>query len=214
MSKLQLAIAMSLDGFVAGPDQSVENPLGIGGERLHEWAFELAAWREAHGLEGGEVNASEEIVKERSRTSAPRSWAATCSAATPARGRRTSRGTAGGATIRPSTTPSSCSRTTPASRSRCEGGTTFTFVTDGHRVGAGAGARGGGRQGHLARGRRRGRAAVPRGRPRRRDGDQSRPIFLGDGERLFEGLGAGNPRFVHTRTVDAPGVTHLKFVRA
>ena len=38
MSKLSLGITMSLDGYVAGPDQSVENPLGKGGEKLHEWA--------------------------------------------------------------------------------------------------------------------------------------------------------------------------------
>src|SRR3954471_12789340 len=56
---------MSLDGFVAGPSQSVENPLGSGGMRLHEWALELEAWRAAHGLEGGEVNASQQVVEER-----------------------------------------------------------------------------------------------------------------------------------------------------
>ena len=58
MSKLRLKISMSLDGFVAGPDQSVSDPLGKGGMRLHEWAFALAVFREAHGMEGGEVNAS------------------------------------------------------------------------------------------------------------------------------------------------------------
>src|SRR6186997_2298100 len=55
---------MSLDGFVAGPNQSVENPLGIGGERLHEWVVGLTAWRATHGLEGGEVNESSRVVKE------------------------------------------------------------------------------------------------------------------------------------------------------
>ena len=55
---------MSLDGFVAGPSQSVENPLGIGGMRLHEWALPLVAWRALHGLEGGEVNASTPVVEE------------------------------------------------------------------------------------------------------------------------------------------------------
>ncbi len=39
MAKLRFKISMSLDGFVAGSDQSVKNPLGIGGGRLHEWAF-------------------------------------------------------------------------------------------------------------------------------------------------------------------------------
>lgn len=44
VSRLRLKISMSLDGFVAGPDQSVDNPLGIAGMGLHQWAFPLAAW--------------------------------------------------------------------------------------------------------------------------------------------------------------------------
>src|SRR5689334_15416542 len=66
MSKLRFGISMSLDGFVAGPSQSVENPLGVGGGRLHEWAFALEAFREAHGMEGGEANASTKVVEENS----------------------------------------------------------------------------------------------------------------------------------------------------
>ena len=62
MSRVRLTIAMSLDGFVAGPEQSVEHPLGIGGMQLHAWAFALASWRKPHGLEGGEVNASSAVV--------------------------------------------------------------------------------------------------------------------------------------------------------
>src|SRR5918999_175299 len=54
MSKLRCHISISLDGFVAGPNQSEENPLGEGGERLHDWVVSLDAWREAHGHEGGE----------------------------------------------------------------------------------------------------------------------------------------------------------------
>ncbi|HEX5820976.1 MAG TPA: dihydrofolate reductase family protein [Solirubrobacterales bacterium] len=64
MSKVRVHIAVSLDGYVAGPNQSEENPLGEGGEALHEWAFDLKAWREPHGREGGEVNASSAIVEE------------------------------------------------------------------------------------------------------------------------------------------------------
>ena len=58
MSKLRVHISTSLDGFVAGRNQSEENPLGEGGEALHEWAFELKVMRDAHGMEGGTVNAS------------------------------------------------------------------------------------------------------------------------------------------------------------
>jgi hypothetical protein len=64
MAKLRFQISMSVDGFTAGPNQSEEHPLGIGGKQLHEWVFKLAAWREPHGLEGGEVNASTEFVEE------------------------------------------------------------------------------------------------------------------------------------------------------
>jgi dihydrofolate reductase len=60
---LRFRISISLDGFVAGPNQSEENPLGEGGEGLHEWAVELAAWRKPHGREGGEVNASTEVME-------------------------------------------------------------------------------------------------------------------------------------------------------
>jgi hypothetical protein len=64
MSNLRFRISLSLDGFVAGPNQSVENPLGVGGMRLHEWAFPLAIFREMHGLEGGEVNESTAVIAE------------------------------------------------------------------------------------------------------------------------------------------------------
>src|SRR6185295_3815755 len=62
--KLRFRIAISLDGYIAGAHQSVENPLGIGGMQLHEWAFALAAWRAPHGLEGGAVNASTSVLEE------------------------------------------------------------------------------------------------------------------------------------------------------
>ncbi len=64
MTKLRFRISMSLDGFVAGPNQSLEHPLGIGGDRLHEWVLPLAEWRAPHGLPGGEVNESSRVVQE------------------------------------------------------------------------------------------------------------------------------------------------------
>lgn len=64
MSKLRCHVSISLDGFLAGPNQSDENPLGEGGEQLHGWMFSLAAWRESHHKEGGEVNESTRILKE------------------------------------------------------------------------------------------------------------------------------------------------------
>jgi dihydrofolate reductase len=54
MGKVKAQISVSLDGYVAGPNQGEEHPLGEGGEALHEWAFKLAAWRAPHEREGGE----------------------------------------------------------------------------------------------------------------------------------------------------------------
>jgi dihydrofolate reductase len=64
MPKFKLQISMSLDGYVAGPNQSEAHPLGEGGMQLHEWAFALQAWRAPHGHEGGEVNASSAVMDE------------------------------------------------------------------------------------------------------------------------------------------------------
>src|SRR5260370_17764224 len=57
-------ISISLDGFVAGPNQSLDNPLGEGGLRLHEWVFPTAAWRRMEGQEGGEDGPDSDVVAE------------------------------------------------------------------------------------------------------------------------------------------------------
>jgi dihydrofolate reductase len=64
MSKVRAHISVSADGYVAGPNQTPEEPLGEGGESLHDWVVALAAWREHHGMEGGEVNASTDVQAE------------------------------------------------------------------------------------------------------------------------------------------------------
>jgi dihydrofolate reductase len=61
---LRLDITMSLDGFVAGPNASLEDPLGEGGMRLHEWAFAAASWRKQHGLSGGEASVDSDVLQE------------------------------------------------------------------------------------------------------------------------------------------------------
>ena len=55
MAKLRLDLTMSFDGYVAGPNQSPENPLGEGGEGLHDWVVATRSWRATHGREGGET---------------------------------------------------------------------------------------------------------------------------------------------------------------
>jgi dihydrofolate reductase len=68
MSRLILDITTSLDGFVAGPNESLEHPLGEGGERLHDWIVRLASWRGQHGQEGGETGVDDDVVTERTRS--------------------------------------------------------------------------------------------------------------------------------------------------
>ena len=62
MSKVISNISVSLDGFIAGPDQSLDNPLGIGGERLHEWAFATTAWQRRHGGDDAEASVDSEVI--------------------------------------------------------------------------------------------------------------------------------------------------------
>jgi dihydrofolate reductase len=64
MNSLTCHVSMSLDGFVAGPEQSVENPIGQGGMRLHDWVFQTASWRRQHGLEGGDRGVDADVVDE------------------------------------------------------------------------------------------------------------------------------------------------------
>jgi dihydrofolate reductase len=64
MSSVTCQITVSVDGYAAGPNQSPENPLGEGGERLHEWALATEAWRGQHGREGGERSVDSEVIAE------------------------------------------------------------------------------------------------------------------------------------------------------
>src|SRR3954464_8610569 len=64
MQKSTFEISMSLDGYVAGPNATLEDPLGAGGEQLHEWVIKSAAWRESHGREGGESGPDSDLLAE------------------------------------------------------------------------------------------------------------------------------------------------------
>src|SRR5687768_17143587 len=65
MPQLIFDITMSLDGFVAGPNPSLDEPLGEGGEALHEWALATSSWQESHGRPGsGEQNPDDDVVAE------------------------------------------------------------------------------------------------------------------------------------------------------
>lgn len=68
MTRVRAEITVSLDGFVAGSDPGPDQPLGAGGDRLHEWVVKLASWRAQHGLEGGETGPDDELVEESVRS--------------------------------------------------------------------------------------------------------------------------------------------------
>jgi dihydrofolate reductase len=63
MTKVKVDISVSLDGYVAGPDDSHEQPLGRGGEALHEWVVATESWRRRHGYEGGVTGVDSEVME-------------------------------------------------------------------------------------------------------------------------------------------------------
>jgi dihydrofolate reductase len=212
MSKLRFRISMSLDGYVAGPAQSLEHPIGVGGMRLHDWAFPLAAWRGPQGLEGGEVNESTAVLE-----------AALTGVGATVMGRNMFGGGSGEwaddpwngwwGDEPPFHHPVFVLTHYPREPLVLRGNTTFTFVTAG--IGSAleqARLAAGGKDVSLAGG-----AAAARQYLAADLIDEMLisvvPVFLGDGERLFEGLGAGNPLLAHIETIAAPGVTHLRFAR-
>jgi dihydrofolate reductase len=211
MSKLRCHISISLDGFVAGPNQSEENPLGEGGERLHDWVVPLAAWRQSHGKQGGEVNESTPVFEESLEN-----------VGASVMGRNMFGPIGGGAwgdeqwtgwwgDDPPYHHPVFILTHHPRDPVVMEGGTTFHFVTDGiesalEQARQAAGGKdvklwGGGQvaQQYLAAGLL----------------DELElhvvPMVLGDGARLFDNLRDAEVQLEQVRAVEAPGVAHLKY---
>ncbi len=209
MSKVRVHISISLDGYVAGPNQSEDNPLGEGGEALHDWLVVLKSWREQAGMEGGEENISDAVFGE---------VMANIGAEIMGRGKfgPAGRGAWGDDPWRgwwgdePPFHKPVFVLTHHAREPLILSDTTFTFVTNGiaaalEQARAGAGDRdifiGGGADvinQFLAAG------LV----------DELElhvvPILLGGGARLFDGVGP-QVRLEPIRTIEAPGVTHMKY---
>jgi dihydrofolate reductase len=210
MSKLRLSITMSLDGHVAGPDQDEDNPLGVGGQELHEWAFPLKEFREMHGEQGGETNASSAVVRER--------WAnigATIMGRNmfgPIRGQwpdESWRGWWG--EDPPYHHPVFVLTHHPRRRLEMQGGTTFHFVTDGIESAlAQAKDAARGQDIWLAGGASVINQYVAAGLVDELDLSIA-PVILGAGERLFEGLERGSIKLTQLRAVDGAKVTHIKY---
>jgi len=204
---------MSLDGFVAGPHQSVENPLGVGGMRLHDWAFPLAAWRAMHGLEGGEVNQSTPVVEESLANVGATVMGRNMFGGHPGRWDAEKPWKGWWGDNPPFHHPVFVITHFEREPLALEGGTTFTFVTGGIEEALERAQRAaGGRDVALGGGASAARQYLGAGLV-----DEMLisvvPTLLGDGERLFDGVGDDLHGLELVRTVAAPGVVHLKFTR-
>jgi dihydrofolate reductase len=207
---LFLDISMSLDGYVAGPDPTLDEPLGRGGEQLHEWVLALRSWRERHGLEGGEENVDSEIVDE-----------TVARAGATVMGRRMFSGGAGPWENDPNADAwwgddppfhhpvfVLTHHARPAQPK--QGGTTFTFVTEGIEAALDqAREAAGDKDVQVAGG-----AQVAQQYLRAGLLDEVHlhvaPVLLGGGVRLFDGDTAGT--LERTRVIESPsGVTHLRY---
>jgi dihydrofolate reductase len=204
---------MSLDGFIAGPDQSVDNPLGIGGERLHEWVFPLAAWRAPHGLPGGEVNESTAVVEESQAGIGATIMGRNMFGGHPGPWDRNDPWNGWWGDDPPFHHPVFVLTHHARAPLELEGGTTFTFVTEGIEAALDqARQAAGGKDVALAGG-----AKVAQHYLRAGLVDEMElhlvPMLLGGGERLFEGVGTDLHGLELTRTVATARVVHLKFER-
>lgn len=209
MGTFRFQMAISLDGYVAGPDQSVKDPLGVRGLELHQWVFDLEAWRARTGQEGGEVNASTAVVEEVQANVGATVMGRNMFGGGPGPWSEDPPWKGWWGDDPPYHVPVYVLTHHPREPLEMEGGTTFFFVTDGIDsalaqardaagdldvlLGGGADAV----QQYLAAGLI--------------DGFELHivPILLGNGERLFENV--GDLRLEQVRTIEAPGVTHIKY---
>jgi dihydrofolate reductase len=209
MGNVNVDISMSLDGFVAGPNQSLDTPLGEGGELLHEWILVTKSWRELHGRSGGEVTPDDEITRE-----------STEAAGATAMGRRMFSGGEGAWDDDPKALgwwgddppfhhPVFVLTQHAREPVTMEGGTTFTFVTDGIESAVDqAKAAAGDKDVTIAGG-----ANTIQQCLRARLVDEVHlhlvPVLLGGGVRLFDGLGNRDVSLETIRVIESPNVTHL-----
>jgi dihydrofolate reductase len=210
MSELKANMMMSLDGFSAGPEQSAENPFGIGGMQLNEWLFPLRAFHEMQGMEGGEVNASDPIVE---------GWFENIGATV--MGRNMFGGGPGPwapdpwmgfwGDDPPYHHPVFVLTHHARDPVEMKGGTTFHFVTEGAESALEqAREAAGGKDVSLGGGASTVQQYLNAGLV-----DEILislvPVFLRRGTRLFDDLGQDAPRPQQGEVVEAPGVTHLRY---
>lgn len=200
MGKVTVDMSMSLDGFIAGPNDGPERPLGDGGERLHEWVYDLASWRERHGLEGGKTDTDAEVLDEAFKNTGAVLV-----------GRRMFDVANGWGDNPPFHMPVFVITHDAREKLVKEGGTTFTFVTGGIESALEqAKAASGDKDVSVAGGANIIQQYLSAGLL---DEIQIHlvPVLLGDGVRLFHHIGAEQIELERTRVIESPGVTHIKF---
>lgn len=209
MGMVRFQLAVSLDGYVAGPDQSEENPLGVRGMELHEWVLELEAWRREHGLDGGEVNASSPVVEEVQANVGAVVMGRNMFGGGPGPWRDDPPWNGWWDDDPPFHAPVFVLTHHAREPVEMQGGTTFSFVTDGIASALERARRAAGDRDVLISG---GASTVQQyvaaGLV---DGFDLHvvPVVLGAGERLLENV--GDLRLEQVRAIEAPGVTHIKY---
>jgi dihydrofolate reductase len=209
MSKLRVFIAVSADGYVAGPNQSEENPLGEGGGSLHDWAFDLEAFRKPHGMEGGEVNESTPVIEE-ANINAGAQIMGRGMFGPPGRGPWGEDPWQGWWGEDPPFHMPVFVLTHHEREPLTLSDTTFTFVTDGIESALEQAREAAGDKDITIGG---GASAINQylaaGLVDEIDVNVA-PLLIGSGERLFDGVGP-DLRLEQIRVIEAPGVSHLKY---
>lgn len=212
MSKLRFRISISLDGFTAGPNQSVKAPLGVGGEHLHAWLVALEAWRRLHGMQGGVANESTPVVEQEFVNIGATIMGRNMFGGGPGPWSKTDPWNGWWGRNPPFHHPVFVLTHHEREPLETEGGTSFIFVTDGIESALGQARRAaGGKDVVLAGGARTAQQYLNHGLV-----DEMQlhmvPTLLGGGERLFDTVDNLHG-LVLVETVAAANVTHLKFAR-
>ena len=207
MSQVTCDISMSLDGYVAGPNQSLDDPIGEGGMRLHEWIFVTDSWRKQHGSEGGERSTDSEVVEEVTRGVGAYIMGRKMFGGGDGPWDESWRGWWG--EDPPYHTPVYVLTNHPRDPLPMQGGTTFTFVTDGIESAlAQARSAAGGGDVAIAGGASTVQQYLAAGLL-----DELYlhivPVVLGAGERLLDNV--GDPTLEPVEVVASPAVTHVKY---
>jgi dihydrofolate reductase len=194
-------LAITLDGYVAGPNVTLDNPGGDGGEPIFDWIHTLASWRERQGMTGGDENRDSELMRE---------WFDATGAVVMGR-MMYDTGEEFWGDNPPFRTPVFVLTNRPRPTLVKEGGTSFTFVTDGiHSALEQAKAAAGDRNVDIGGGAHTVRQYLAADLV-----DELQlhvvPVLLGGGLRLFEGLGARRRDLERVRVVETPSATHLKY---